>query len=56
MACDAKVRDDGAVHQEPSRLDVRQQLRQEKVQELVRRVSEHAALSETVDVGHAAFV
>ncbi|CAN6232658.1 unnamed protein product [Urochloa humidicola] len=39
-----------------SRLDARQQLRQEKVQELVRRVSEHAARGEPVDVGHATFV
>ncbi|CAL4886404.1 unnamed protein product [Urochloa decumbens] len=39
-----------------SRLDARQQLRQEKVQELVRRVSEHALHGEPVDVGHAAFV
>ncbi|CAN6238801.1 unnamed protein product [Urochloa humidicola] len=40
-----------------SRLDARQQqLRQEKVQELVRCVSGHALRGELVDVGHAAFV
>ncbi|TVU29992.1 hypothetical protein EJB05_21592, partial [Eragrostis curvula] len=38
------------------RLDARQPLRQEKVQEMVGHISEHAARGEPVDVGHAAFV
>lgn len=38
-----------------ARLDARQQLREEKAQELVRYVSEHASRGEPVDVGHAAF-
>ncbi|TVU30003.1 hypothetical protein EJB05_21603 [Eragrostis curvula] len=38
------------------RLDALQLLRQEKVQEMVRHVSEHAARGESVEVGHAAFV
>ncbi|RCV07540.1 hypothetical protein SETIT_1G253000v2 [Setaria italica] len=37
-------------------LDARLQLRQEKVQELVLYVSEHAARGEPVDVGHAVFM
>ncbi|TVU29988.1 hypothetical protein EJB05_21588 [Eragrostis curvula] len=38
------------------RLDALQPLRQEKVQEMVHHISEHAACGEPVDVGHAAFV
>uniref|UniRef100_I1QSX7 Cytochrome P450 n=1 Tax=Oryza glaberrima TaxID=4538 RepID=I1QSX7_ORYGL len=40
----------------PRRLDAMRALREEKVAELVRRVSGHAARGEAVDVGHAAHV